>query len=164
VQKARDEQAFCRPPRLGSEEQRRQNAHRPSVAPHADRRADALHRPDGLRRLEARHGSCGALKHAIGRHGSCCRTVLRVLLLVPDFVDPKRVVEGRDDVAIPLVLAGKTLHQGESFARELADLPPGRDVPKAHRVVHAAADDLCAVVVERYLVHSARVPRQRTHL
>ena len=66
------------------------------------------------------------------RHGSCCRTVLRVLLLVPNFVDPKRVVEGRDDVAVLFVLAGRTLHEGKHTARELADLPAGRDVPHAH--------------------------------
>jgi len=136
---------------LGSEEPRRQKTHRPSVAPHADRSADAPHGADFLRRLEA-------------RHGSCCHTVLRVLLVLPDFVDPKRVAEGRDDVAVLCVLAGNTLHQGKLVSHELADLPAGRDLKEAHRVIVAGADDLCAVVGERHPVHSERVPRQRAHL
>jgi len=143
--------AAPRPPLLGSEERRCQKTHRPSGAPHADRCADELHGSDVRRRLEA-------------RHGSCCHTVLRVLLLLPDFVDPKPISEGRNDVPVPLVLTGKALHQGEPAARELADLPAGRDVKEAHRVVGAGADDLCAVVAERYPVHDARVPRQRVHL
>ena len=143
--------AALRPPLLGSEERRRQNAHRPSDAPHTDRCAEALHGEDALRRLEA-------------RHGSCCRTVLRVLAH-PNFEDPKRVAAGRDDVAVSSMLAGKTLHHGESVARELVDLPAGRDVPPAHRmVVVAGADDLCAVVAKRYLGHKVFVPRQRVHL
>ena len=133
---------------LGSEERRRQNTHRPALATHADCCADAPHREDELRRLEA-------------RHGSCCRNVLRVLLLLPDFVDPKRVAAGRDDVVVPVVLAGKTLHQGEPAARELADLLARLDGPKAHRVVVAGADDLCAVVGEGYPAHPARMPRHR---
>jgi len=111
----------------------------------------APHGVDVLRRLEA-------------RHGSCYRTALRVLLLRPDLVDPKRFAASRDDVAIPLVLAGKTLHQGKFVTSELADLPAGRDVPKAHRVVAAGADDLCAVADERYLSHGVFVSRQRVHL
>ena len=87
-----------------------------------------------------------------------------MLLLLRAFVDPKRVAAGRDDVVFPLVLAGKTLHQGEFIARELAGLPAGRDVLHAHRVVAAGADDLCAVVAERYLGHEVSVPRQRVHL
>ena len=107
----------------------------------------------------------GKLRRLEARHGSCCRTVFRVLLLVPDFVDPKRVADGRHDVAVPLVLTGKTLHQGESVARELADLPAGRDVPPAHRAhVDIAADDLCAVVAERYPAQNLPVSRQRAHL
>ena len=134
-----------------SEERRRQNAHRPSVAPHADRCAVAPHGADILRRLEA-------------RHGSCCRTVLHVLLLVPHLVDPKRVAAGRNDVPVRRVLTRKTLHQGELVAHELADLPAGRYVPKAHRLVAAGTDDLRTVAAESYLGHDVRVPRQRAHL
>jgi len=145
--------AAPRPPLLGSEERRRQHTHRPTAAPHADRCAEAPHAGDVLRRLEARHGICR-------------RTVLCALLLVPNFVDPKRVVEGRDDVAVLVVLAGKTLHQGECATCELANLPAGHDVPHAHRtvVVATGADDLCAVVAELYPGHAACVPRKSMHL
>ena len=136
---------------LGSEERRRQNTHRPSSAPHADRCAEAPQRADVLRCLEARHGSF---------HG----TVLRVLLRLRTFVDPKCAAEGRDDVSVPRVLTGKTLHQGKLFPRELANLPAGCDVKDAHRIVVAAADDLCAVSAEHYPGHVCRVPRQRAHL
>ena len=143
--------AALRPPLLGSEERRRQKTHRSSVAPHADRCAGAPHGEDHLRRPEA-------------RYGSCCRTVPRVPLLVPDLVDQKLVVVGREDVPVPDVLIGKTLHQGKKIPRELADLPARHDLKEAHRIVGASADNLCAVAAERYPVHVARVPRQRVHL
>ena len=63
-----------------------------------------------------------------------------------------------------LLVPAKTLHQRKIVTRELADLPAGRDVPNAHRVVLAGADDLCAVAAERYLGHGVFVPRQRVHL
>jgi len=140
--------AALRPPLLGSEERRRQNTHRPFLAPHDDLCADAPHSivGDVLRRPEA-------------RHVSCCRTALRVLLLRPDLADPKRVAAGRYDVAVLLVLAGNTLHQGESATLEVADLPAGCDVPHAQRI--GGADDLCAVVAERYPGQHGRVSRQR---
>jgi len=90
--------------------------------------------------------------------------MLRVLLLVPDLVDKKRVAVGCEDVAVLPVLAEKALHRGKRSPRELADLPAGRDLREAHRVVGAAADDMCTVLAERYPGHGSRVPRQRVHL
>ena len=87
-----------------------------------------------------------------------------MLLLLCEFVDPKRVAEARDNMAVRSVLTGQTLRQGEPVTRELADLPAGSDVPKAHRFVAAGADDLCAVAAERCQSHEVFVPRQRLHL
>jgi len=138
--------AALRPPLLGSEERRRQNAHRSFGAPHADRCAEALHGPDGLRRPETRHGNC---------------TVLPVLLLLAAFVDQKHAAVGREDVPPPLELARKTLHQGKRTAVELAHPPAGHDVPNKHLTrPGGAANDLCAVVAELCTGHHTRVPGQ----
>ena len=130
--------AALTPPFLSSVDRRRQKTHRPSGAPHADFCAQAPHGNDALRRLEA-------------RQRSCCHTAICVLLPLPDLDDSKRVTAGRDDVLVLLVPTGRTLHEVEETARELADLPAQRDVPKAHCIVFAAADDLRSVVADRYL-------------
>ena len=66
-----------------------------------------------LRRLEARHGSPG-------------RNVLRVLLLLGDFVDQKSVAAGREDVPVLRVLIGRSLHERKLLSLELTDLRAGR--------------------------------------
>ena len=112
--------ATLRPPRLGSEERRRQKAHLPIAARYAYRCAVAPHGGDALRRLEA-------------RHGSCCPTVLRALLLLCDCVDHERVAAFySENVQVARVLVGRTLNKDKVTALELAEESARRNVPYAH--------------------------------
>ena len=83
-----------------------------------------------------------------------------MLLLLPAFVNKKRVVSESEDVPAPLVCIGKAPHQDKIFASEMAHPPAGRSVPEKDHPVLAAADDLCAVADELYPIHLPQVPGQ----
>ena len=79
-----------------------------------------------------------------------------MLLLLPAFVDQKRVAAGREEVPALLVLIGETLHKGKLRAFELAHPPARRQIPDEH-LVSAGASNLRAIVTELH-------PRHCTHV